>query len=189
MSPYDKAQTRLANGPAVTQEQIQAGANWYRESREAVREVYGKDWPLFVKCLAATSANASLSANMTLAKKAFNMIQDTGTVSRGGFCKAHFSGLNHVIAGRLPRGRKVHNFAKALLGDESAVVVDVWMLRYAGIDRKAPTPREYDYIESRVREEAEDNGVTPSAWQAVLWARTRGAGESYARHLCQYRLM
>ena len=189
MTPFEKAQTRLANGPAVTPEEIQAGSKWYRESREAIREVYGEDWPLFCKCLAATSAHASLATNMTLAKKAFNQIQDTGAVRRESFCRSHFKGLNHVIAGNLPRGRKVRNFAKALLGDESVVVVDVWMMRYAGLDKQSPTSRQYDYIEDRVREEAEDNNVTPSAWQAVLWSRTRGAGESFARHLCQYRLL
>jgi len=184
MTPYEKAQVRLMNAKSET---VTEGLNWYKQSRAAVKEIYGKDWRLFVKCLAATSANASLAANVSLARKAFNQIKETGTVRRESFCLAHYRGLLQVSKGRLPNGRKVKAFARALLGDESQVVVDIWMSRVAGLNRQ-PRRYEYDMIEDRIREEAEALGRTPAGHQAVLWGIARGAGESFSRHLLQYRL-
>lgn len=85
-------------------------------------------------------------------------------------------------------GRKIHNFHKALLGDENAVVVDRWMLRAYGLPSKssklAPTTLEYDMIERLVKEGAERTGSTPREYQASLWLAqkivdgdTRFAGE------------
>ena len=73
------------------------------------------------------------------------------------------------------RGRKTHNFARALLGDTEAVVVDVWMMRAAGFpERDAPTKLQYDAIEHVTRSMARDMGLEPRTLQALLWIIVRG---------------
>jgi len=162
--------------------------NWYKDSRLAIQRVYGENWRLFAKCLAATSAHSSLSANMTLARKAYNQIITTGTVTRQGYIKSHYESLCQVIAGNLPNGRKCRNFALALLGDESCVVIDIWMMRYYKLPGNPPKPSDYDLIEQTITAEAKALGITPASHQATLWANTRGNASSYANYLAQYRL-
>ena len=164
------------------------GESWYRDSRHAVKEIYGTDWKLFCKCLAATSANCSLKANVTLARKAVEQILSTGTIPRAGYTHTHYAGLVQVSKGRLPNGRKSQAFARCLLGNEQHVVVDIWMLRYAGIIRNAPTAREYDLIADTVMQEAKRYDRTPAGHQAVLWGMARGSVESFSTYLLQYRL-
>ena len=44
--------------------------DWYTLSRHAIQRHYPKDWRKFAGYLAATSVNATVKANLTLAKKA-----------------------------------------------------------------------------------------------------------------------
>jgi len=182
----NKIALRLLN--AKTETLGHPAETWYSSSRKAIQTIYGKDWRLFAKCLAATSPNATLAANVTLARKAFNQIKDTGTIRRESFCRTHYRCLLCVCKGRIPNGRKVRAFYLALTGDENQVVIDVWMMRYAGYANKSPNNTQYALIADRITEEAEKLGRTPAAHQAVLWSTIRGAGESYDRYLLQYRL-
>lgn len=165
------------------------GQNWYQESREVAQAVYGEDYELFVKCLAATSPNCTVSANVTIAGKAYVQIKSTGTVNRDSFMDTHYKGLIKVINGHLPNGPKVSRFARNLLGDESCVVVDMWMMRAAGIkNRKSPTSFEYKSIEKIIQLKAKRNDRTPAQEQAAIWCEIRGTSDSFATHMRQLRL-
>ena len=164
------------------------GRNWYQDSREAVKVLYGKDWKLFCGLLAATSPNASVKANVTLARKAFMQIKDTGTITREGYIRTHYMSILAVLKHKRPNGRKCHDLYQNLIGNEQFVPVDIWMVRYAGLDKKSPSKFDYDYIEDRVREEAEDMGITPAQRQAEIWSAIRGSSESYADVLIQFNL-
>jgi hypothetical protein len=72
------------------------------------------------------------------------------------------------------RADKTNAFARAIAGDDNAVVVDVWMTRAAGLDRDAPTAVQYREISSAVRSLAREWGVSPRTMQALVWIMVRG---------------
>ena len=75
------------------------------------------------------------------------------------------------------KGLKTNNFAKAIAGNENAVVIDVWMLRALGIEKKTPTQSQYKQMADAVTEVATLHGMTPRAMQALIWIVVRGSGE------------
>jgi thermostable 8-oxoguanine DNA glycosylase len=75
------------------------------------------------------------------------------------------------------KGPKTNAFARAIAGDENAVVIDVWMLRAVGIEKKSPTQTQYKEMASAVTKVANEFGMTPRAMQALIWIIVRGSGE------------
>jgi hypothetical protein len=75
------------------------------------------------------------------------------------------------------KGLKTNAFAKAIAGDENAVVIDVWMLRAVGIEKKTPNQTQYKHLADAVAKVAFDNGMTPRATQALIWIVVRGSSE------------
>ena len=74
------------------------------------------------------------------------------------------------------KGPKTNAFARAIAGDQNAVVIDVWMMRAAGLDgSKSPSKGLYKEISSAVVRVAEKFGMTPRATQAILWILVRGS--------------
>jgi len=75
------------------------------------------------------------------------------------------------------KGLKTNAFAKAIAGDEQAVVIDVWMLRAVGIEKKTPSQSQYNELANAVKKVAFDHGMTPRAMQALIWIMIRGSAE------------
>jgi hypothetical protein len=71
-------------------------------------------------------------------------------------------------------GQKTNAFAKAIAGDENAVVIDVWMLRAVGIEKKSPTQAQYKVLADAVTATATMYGMTPRSMQALIWIIVRG---------------
>jgi len=74
-------------------------------------------------------------------------------------------------------GAKTNAFARAIAGDEQAVVIDVWMLRAVGIEKKTPSQSQYKEMANAVKKVAFDFGMTPRAMQALIWIVIRGSAE------------
>jgi hypothetical protein len=75
------------------------------------------------------------------------------------------------------KGAKTNAFAKAIAGDEQAVVIDVWMLRAVGIEKKTPNQSGYNELVEAVKKVAFDFGMTPRAMQALIWIVVRGSSQ------------
>jgi hypothetical protein len=75
------------------------------------------------------------------------------------------------------KGMKTNAFARAIAGDENAVVIDVWMLRALGIEKKTPNQTQYHAMAKAVTEVATLHGMTPRAMQALIWIVVRGSAE------------
>lgn len=73
-------------------------------------------------------------------------------------------------------GLKTNAFARAIAGDEQAVVIDVWMLRAVGIEKKTPSQSGYNELSEAVKTVAFEHGMTPRAMQALIWIVVRGSG-------------
>ena len=75
------------------------------------------------------------------------------------------------------KGLKTNAFAKAIAGDEQAVVIDVWMLRAVGIEKKTPNQSMYLELSNAVKSAAFAVGMTPRSAQALIWIIVRGSSQ------------
>ena len=75
------------------------------------------------------------------------------------------------------RGPKTNAFAKAIAGDENAVVVDVWMMRAGGFGIDSPNKTQYTEVVEAIKTVADEFGLTPRTTQALIWIMVRGSGE------------
>jgi len=76
------------------------------------------------------------------------------------------------------KGQKTNAFARAIAGDTDAVVIDVWMIRAAGMDAsKGVNKSDYNMLADTVRKIASEHGLTPRTAQALIWIVKRGSAE------------
>jgi len=73
------------------------------------------------------------------------------------------------------RGPKTNAFARAIAGDENAVVIDVWMMRAAQVGVDSPNKTQYAEISQAIKRVATRHGLTPRTTQALIWILVRGS--------------
>lgn len=161
--------------------------DWYSGCKKMFIEIFGHDrLELVTKLFAATSINTSLKSNITLFRKALYEIENDLPV--GNYLPNIQAQLQKVREGKELSGRKISSFQRAMCGDTDAVVVDIWLLRAFGLDRKCmrhtgphagllrsggPTPKQYTMIEAYVREESTGHGLLPCEMSSMIWAGCR----------------
>lgn len=154
------------------------GGTWYRKSRKAARTIAadtGCTLSQAAGVLAAISPRMTWKANKRLAA----IICAGGEVS--GVFGANLAKARRIMNGEKPLsvlgGDKVRAFYRAIMGDEDAVVLDVWMLRAAQWQKKSLTHREYEEVANALREAARAANVNPADFQAIVWTQIRGGAE------------
>lgn len=75
------------------------------------------------------------------------------------------------------KGPKTNAFARAIAGDENAVVIDVWMVRAAGAKVDSPNKTQYTEMSEAVTKVAEQFQMTPRTAQALIWIMVRGSAQ------------
>lgn len=111
---------------------------WYQDAEQTFVQIFGRHrLDLVTKLFAATSINTSLKANITLFKRALHEI-DKGLPlgTTGNFMPNIRQQIEQIRAGKDLTGRKIRSFAAGMSGNRDAVVVDIWLLRAFGQDRK-----------------------------------------------------
>jgi hypothetical protein len=73
------------------------------------------------------------------------------------------------------KGPKTNAFARAIAGDENAVVVDVWMMRAAGYGVDSPNKTQYTEVTEAIKKVAQEFKLTPRVCQALIWIMVRGS--------------
>lgn len=157
---------------------------WYNEVEETIVKIFGRDQLEFcAKLLAATSIHTSLKGSLVQFKKAKHQIENGLPIK--GYLPNIISNLELVRDGKDLSGRKISNFAKAMAGDESAIVVDIWILRAFGQDKKymrkasglmlsrGASDREYAAIETYLQKEAPQMGLQPRQLCSMIWGGVR----------------
>lgn len=163
---------------------------WYADTQALFVELFGAEYlPLVTKLFAATSINSSLKSNIRLFRRALYEI-DNG-LPIGNYLPVIAQQIDAIRNGRPMGGRKINSFAAAMSGDVNAVVVDIWLLRAFGEDRKyyreesetfrsgGATGRQYDIIEAYVRHEAKIRGLDAREVSAMIWSGVRGGVTRY----------
>jgi hypothetical protein len=75
------------------------------------------------------------------------------------------------------KGQKTNAFARAIAGDVTAVVIDVWMCRAANLGTDSPNKTQYAMLADAVRDAADLFGLSPRTAQALIWIIVRGGAE------------
>jgi hypothetical protein len=157
---------------------LRAAETWYAEAREFAESLRGHrpDWSLEVSAsvVSAFSPRVTWGHNKAKALQYAQGITPKGlrshVVAADRCCRDGFNGL---------RGPKTNAFARAIAGDDNAVVVDVWMCRAAGLGKDAPNATEYRAIADAIRTLAATPAVcmAPATLQALLWIIVRGKAQ------------
>lgn len=160
------------------------GARWYRRQRSVIRELSresGYDRRTVAAVVAVLSPQATWSNNLAGARWSLGLEPDD-TPAPWGILGESYRKASRILAGE-PfaavnlRGRKVAAFYRALTGDESAAVVDSWMIDAAGVDIGCLTPRKYDVLAGALAAVAADAGEPVARVQATIWVHVRGAAD------------
>jgi len=173
MTNYSKTYSAIA--AKATYGQIEQASKWYMDAERVAAEV-------------ARNLNTTLEVGATVVSAFSPRERWTNNVTKAisfslgnnipGF-KNNMVMANNAIAFGYDalKGLKTNAFARAIAGDEQAVVIDVWMLRAVGIEKKTPNQSQYNELVEAVKKTAFDFGMTPRAMQALIWIVVRGSAE------------
>jgi hypothetical protein len=175
--PHD-VRTLLRHYRRATADDRAAGARWYREARGAAVAIAadsGVSVDVAAGTIAALSPRMRWDANVRAAAAACAG-RPYGALGNSKRAAAR------IIAGEPPAdvlaGAKVSAFYRAIMGDDGAAVVDVWMARAVGDDAAAGIrPKRYREIAAAIARAASVVGVSAAAFQATVWVVVRGSAD------------
>jgi hypothetical protein len=173
MTTYTEIYSEIAS--RATFGQVEQASKWYLDAETVAREVARN---LNTTLEVGASVVSAFSPRERWARNVSNAIQYSlyqPVTALGNNIrmadKALASGFDAL------KGLKTNNFAKAIAGNENAVVIDVWMLRALGIEKKTPNRTQYKEMADAVTAVAVEYGMTPRSMQALIWIVVRGSAE------------
>lgn len=146
--------------------------NWYRDDIKHINETF-EDSRLFAALLAATSPRVSVSRSYKLSIRIYRQFKAGQAIDYSGILPAAIGNIKRALSGQELSGPKVRSFYQNLIGNENAVTIDVWMLKFFGIPNKGLTKKQYQKLADKIRRYAKKVGLTASELQAILWTYTR----------------
>lgn len=157
----------------ATLSQMEAASVWYFEAQEVAEDVaenMGASLEIGASIVSAFSPRERWASNVAKAL-AFSMNKPVSGLSNN----LRMAQDAMTLGFDALKGLKTNAFARAIAGDTDAVVIDVWMMRAAGMDNDSPTKGQYREISDAVRIIAEEFGITPRTAQALIWIIVRGS--------------
>jgi hypothetical protein len=173
MLNYSKTYSQIA--AKATYGQIEQASKWYMDAERVAAEV--------ARNLKTTlEVGATVVSAFSPRERWTNNVAKAISFSLGnhvpGFKNNMLMANNALTMGfKALNGPKTNAFAKAIAGDENAVVIDVWMLRALGIEKKSPTQSQYKEMSKAVTTVAMEHAMTPRAMQGLIWIIVRGSAE------------
>lgn len=157
----------------ATLSQMEAASVWYFEAQEVAEDVaenIGASLEVGASIVSAFSPRNRWATNIAQALafsqgKPVSGLQNNLRMAEA----AKTQGFDAL------KGLKTNAFARAIAGDTDAVVIDVWMMRAAGMDTDSPNKSQYALISEAVRGVASQFGITPRTAQALIWIIVRGS--------------
>jgi hypothetical protein len=160
----------------ATPGQIEQATKWYLEAEKvAVKVAENLGTPsleIGASVVSAFSPRERWVSNVAKALQWSNGKSVTGLPNNLKMAEA-----SKVLGFEALKGPKTNAFARAIAGDESAVVVDVWMMRAAAMPTDSPNKKQYDDVATAVTEVSVKYGLTPRTAQALIWIIVRGSAE------------
>ena len=156
-------------------QQVEQASKWYHDANAVARQV-ASNMTLDIErascIIAAFSIRERWASNVTKALR-----YSVGLDVSGLGVHVNLADASLVHGFDALKGLKTNAFARAIAGDEDAVVIDVWMCRAAGIGVESPNKSQYNFIADAVRDAASLHGLTPRTAQALIWIVVRGGAE------------
>lgn len=153
--------------------QIEEASKWYVNANQIAQQVAAAGGIDVEQASAVISALSPRMHWLTNVKKSFDLVQGRKVLGIKRNIKTAI--LAKEIGVAALRGPKTIEFAKAICGDEDAVVIDTWMCKAVGLKRDSPTPAQYRIMSRAVSNAARRMGLTPRTAQALIWIITRGS--------------
>jgi hypothetical protein len=153
--------------------QVEQASVWYHEAQEVAQEV--------ARNLDTTlEVGASVVSAFSPRERWASNIEKAVAFSLGHTPKGLGNNLkmaqSSLTAGFYAlKGLKTNAFARAIAGDTDAVVIDIWMMRAAGMENDSPTQGQYFALSLACRNVAKEFGLTPRTAQALIWILVRGS--------------
>lgn len=146
-----------------------AAANWYNLATAEIAEVCSaENWDVvrFTGILSVTSPRVSVRRNARITLHYFSTGELLANVMRSiRRSVERFNATGEIV------GQKTNAFNAALLGDNSAIVLDVHMADLFGVEQRyLSAKRTRQPLQDIVRRVAERVRMTPRDCQAALWA-------------------
>jgi hypothetical protein len=157
---------------------VQAGDHlWYTRARtgvDAFADAHHFDRRAVADIVALLSPRVHVRRNVRLAQAYVRRRSLDGVMKGVRSSVAHWEATGKI------RGLKTGPFARALQGDENAVVLDTHMAKLFGVDQKVfATKRGVAEWSAVIRAVADYIGITPAQCQAALWgAHLRSQGKT-----------
>lgn len=184
MSHEDALTALLAHYSNADADTLRRGREWYAAARRecaAIAEETGYTVAQVAAVMAITSPDAQLTTNIAWTRKA---CESRGAEKVGKYPNAQRPKVlaalkNRRDPGQYATGPKVSAFYRAIVGDESAMVVDRWAAFAAGHEQrdKVPGVKIRRTIEAAYRTAAANVGETVAAFQAIVWIVVRESTE------------
>ena len=151
---------------------VEAASRWYHDAHDVARQVADN-----LSC-SIEIASSIVSAFSPRQRWDINVRQALA-FSRGEEVKGLSNNLNMANASLVHgfdalKGQKTNAFARAIAGDDNAVVIDVWMMRAAQMPTDSPNKSQYNECANAVRVIADEFGITARTTQALIWIIIRG---------------
>ena len=160
----------------ATLAQVEQASVWYFEAQEVAEDVaenLGVSLEVGASIVAAFSPRERWASNVAKSL-AFSMGKPVVGLSNN----LNMANNSLVMGFDALNGQKTNAFARAIAGDSDAVVIDVWMIRAAGMDAsKGVNKTQYNTLADSVRKIAKEFGLTPRTAQALIWIVKRGSAE------------
>lgn len=157
----------------ATLSQMEAASVWYYEAQEVAEDVaenMGTSLEIGASIVSAFSPRNRWANNVAQAL-AFSMNKPVSGLSNN----LRMAQDAMTLGFDALRGLKTNAFARAIAGDTDAVVIDVWMMRAAGMETDSPNKTQYALVADAVRGVAAQFGITPRTAQALIWIIVRGS--------------
>lgn len=161
-------------------EDFATGAQWYPNARALVSDLadeFGYSTMAVAGVVAALSQQCRWSTNLTRARHVLSGGNTPGGLPLAGL-KARLirdGARPEDVLG--PRAYKVEAFYRALRGDDTAAVIDTWMLTAFGWEKEGYGPRQYRNLAAILQSESERLGLFTTTYQATVWCVVRGAAD------------
>jgi hypothetical protein len=159
---------------SATPAQIEAASVWYFEAQEVaedVAELLSTSLEVGASIVASFSPRERWSSNVAKSYAFANGKPVTGLSNNLAMAMASVTlGFDAL------KGLKTNAFARAIAGDKNSVVIDMWMIKAAGMESsKGVNKKEYKELSLAVTEVANIVKLTPRTTQALIWIIARGS--------------
>jgi len=155
--------------------QIEQASVWYMEAEKVAHKVaenLGTSLEVGASVVSAFSPRERWTSNVSKAI-AFSLGETVTGLSNN----LRMANASLELGYDALKGRKTNAFARAIAGDENAVVIDIWMLRAAGAKVDSPNKTQYTEMSEAVTKVAERFQMTPRTAQALIWIMVRGSAQ------------